>query len=133
MCSNKENIVSISNPAEWFIFLCLQKLCFHLIHENPSIRWSTLCTYGHSRDLLFDLIIKLKKIIFQNNPLIRTKSYVGIFFCSRLSSASFRALSLTLPGMLGYKPTSSTMTNIALSRIFPNLRDLLMKSLESLV
>ena len=73
MRPNEENIVKISNPPEWFNSLCLQKLCFQLINENTSIRWSTISTYKRPGHLLFDLIIKLKKIIFpkQTLPFVR--------------------------------------------------------------
>ena len=45
MHPNAENVFNISDSPEWFISLSPLKLCFHLSHENTSIRGSTLRTY----------------------------------------------------------------------------------------
>ena len=70
-----KKILSIYLTHQNVLSLFLQKLSFHLIHANTSIRWSTLSTYRRPRDLLFDLTIKLKKINFQNKLCI----YVEFF------------------------------------------------------
>ena len=78
-------------------------------------------------------LLNYKNIFFKTIPTFYTESSVGIFLYCPLSSASFRALSPTLWGILGYKPTTSAVTNIAWPAIFRNLRESLKKSSESFV
>ena len=123
----------------------------YLIHQNGlslyvfKISFSVLslkiktCVLAHSLTTAFPEIcclvwlLNYKKIFFKTIPTFYTESSVGIFLRSPLSGASFRALGPTLWGILGYKPTTSAVTNIALPAIFLNLRDSLKKSSESFV
>ena len=61
------------------------------------------------------------------------RSFLVIVSSSLLSSTSLRAFNPALCGMLGYKPTTSTVAKIAFSRIEPKLRVCFIKSLESLM
>ena len=58
------------------------------------------------------LLLNSKKLFFNTNPAILTKSSVGIHFLSCLSKASLRALKPASWGMLGYNPTTSAVTKV---------------------
>ena len=79
------------------------------------------------------LLLNSKKLFFNTNSAIVTKSSVGIQFFSCLSKDSLRALNPTSWVMLGYYPTTSPVTKIALSGIMLRFLVLFIKSLESLI
>ena len=79
------------------------------------------------------LLFNSKKLFFNTNSAILTKSSMGIHFLSCLSKASLRALNPTSWGMLGYNSTTSTVTKIALSGIVLRFLVLSMKSIVYVV
>ena len=79
------------------------------------------------------LLLNSKKLFFNINSAILTKSSVGIHFLSCLSKVSLRALKPASWGMLGYNPTTSAVSKIALSGIVLRFLVLFMKSPESLI
>ena len=62
-----------------------------------------------------------KKLFLSTNSAMSTKSAVGTFLSDLSSNFSFSALSPISRGILGYKPTTSTVTKNASSRILPRL------------
>ena len=80
------------------------------------------------------LLLNSKKLFFSTNCAILTKSSVRIHFMWEysLSKASLRAVNPTSWGILGYNPTTSTVTKIALSGIVLVFLVLFMKSPGSL-
>ena len=62
-----------------------------------------------------------KKLFLSTNSTMSTKSAVGTFLSDLSSNFSFSALSPISCGILGYKPTTSTVTKNAYSRILPRL------------
>ena len=43
----------------------LQKLSYRLIHSYARVCWGTFSVYGYSGDLMLNLTIKFKKVVFQ--------------------------------------------------------------------
>ena len=76
------------------------------------------------------LLLNSKKLFFNTNSAILTKSSVRIDFLSYLSNASLRAFEPASCGMLGYNPTTSVVTKIALSGIMLRFLVFFMKSPE---
>ena len=60
-----------------------------------------------------------KKLFFNINPAISTKSVDGIFLTALSSNFSYRASRPASWGILGYRPTTSAVTNMALDGILP--------------
>ena len=62
-----------------------------------------------------------KKFFLSTNSAMSTKSAEGTFLSDLSSNFSYSALSPTLCGILGYKPTTSAVTKNASSGILPRL------------
>ena len=66
MRSNKKDIVNISQPYKWLKLPRFRKICVSFIHINTGVWRSKLSSKSSTRDLLLNLVVKLKKIVFKN-------------------------------------------------------------------
>ena len=67
------------------------------------------------------LVSNSKKFFFNINSAILTKSVDGIFLFTLSSNFSYKVWRPTSWGILGYRPTTSEVTNMALIGILPRL------------
>ena len=98
-----------------------KKSSFNFIHKKTCVRWGKLGTNSGTRNLLLNSPIKLKIVILQNKIYDLFK-----FICRKCECVFFslikyllRAFNPASCGMVGYKPTMSIMTKIALLVIEP--------------
>ena len=115
------------------MLLGFQEFRFNLIHENARIWWCKLSSDSSFLNLLFNFSLKFKIIILKHkfsqvNKII-SRDLLRISF-SRASSKTFKPSSC---GILGYSPTTSTVTSIEFPGRFPICLIFLRKSPESLM
>ena len=79
------------------------------------------------------LLLNSKKLFFNTNSAILTKSPVATDFLSCLSQTLLRAFKLASWSMLGYNPITSAVTKISLSGVVLTFLVFFMKSPESLI
>ena len=112
MCPDEKNIVNISKPH-------FNKSSFNFIHKQTLITWGKLGSNRGTRNLLLNFSIKFGVVILQNkifHPYQFTRRNSVFFSLIKYFPWAFNPASC---GMLGYKPTTSGVTKIALSGIKP--------------